>query len=198
MLPLLPGFDVSRPDRINDNGIICGLLAVDGDAQSSIPVLWQVTSGSGGPVVGQPIVLPSFGPGSSAQDIKNSDGSGVFQVVGMQRTTWTPLLWEVQTLSDGTLSIPSAPQVLDPAGGAFATGVNSSGTICGRTDVDGVVWSGGTASLLDRPGKGKKEVSRAWAWDIGDGGTIVGEAGPLIDSRACLWDGSDGSLTFLD
>ncbi len=197
-LPMPAGYDVSLPDRINDDRVICGMVAVDGDSQSNIPVLWQVTTGNDGPLVSQPILLPSFGPGSSAQDVNNSDASGVFQVVGHQRTTGTPLLWEVQILPDGSLSIPANPQVLDLDEYSLATGINNSAAICGRTETDAIVWSGGTASILDRPGKGKRKVPRAWAWDIGDGGVVVGEAGPLIDSRACLWDGKDGALTWLD
>ena len=198
VLQLPVGFDVSLPKSINDGGIICGLVAVDGDSQSSVPVLWQVTDADGGRAVSPPIVLPAFEPGASAQDINNSDSSGVAQVVGMQRTTWTPLLWEVQTLPDGTLVIPANPQVLDHDAGAFATGVNNNGDVCGRTDIDAVVWTNGTESILDRPGKGRRQVPRCWAWAIGDSGIIVGEAGSLIDPRACFWDGIDGSMTYLD
>ena len=94
------------------------------------------------------------------------------------------------------LSVTANPVILEV--GTHTTGINNGGLICGRTDVDAVVWTSGTASLLDRPGKGKRRVPRAWAWDISESGLIVGEAGDNTNPRACYWDGINGSLTYLD
>jgi hypothetical protein len=197
-LPPLPGHDVSVASSINNDGLICGYVSVSGqeDWQADRAVVWRVTASNDGPVISDPVELPAGGVGSSAQDVNDNDDLGVAQVVGTQRDTQTPLLWEVQSLPDGTLSVASTPQVLDV--GAFATGINNGGQVCGRTDVDAVVWSAGSVSILDRPGRGKNKVPRAWAWDIGDSGIIVGEAGESHNPRACVWDSINGSLTYLD
>ena len=199
-LPLLPGYDVSLPMSINNNGLICGYMSVSGqqDWQSDIAVVWRVTLSNGVPVISDPVDLPGGRDGGAAAAVNDNDESGVAQVVGAQHSTWTPLLWEVQSLPDGTLSVSANPQVIDDDVAAFALGINNSGLICGRTEFDAVVWSSGESSFLDRPGKGKNKVPRAWARDISDNGIIVGDAGEYYDPRACFWDGITGSLTYLD
>ena len=214
-LPMLSGHDNSYAGSINGDGLICGyvsknLLDANGDPKpgshditSDRAVVWRVVSTNGTPVIRGPFELPSDGDNShsAAHALNDNDEFGVAQVVGYRRSAVSgeggAFLWEVQSHSDGTVSIVTVPD-----GDGLPTGINNGGFICGRLigrhgEVDGLVWSGDTVSYLDR-GKGKNQVPEAYPWDISDSGIIVGMAGTYSDSRACFWDGSDGSLVYLD
>lgn len=213
-LPALPDHVVSFASSINNDGLICGYVSKNAldennepipgtiDIPSNRAVVWRAASDDGTPIISGPFELPSDGDGSSsaAHAVNDSDESGFAQIVGYRRSTVPgeggAFLWEVQSDSDGTVSILTIPK-----GDGLPTGINNSGSFCGRligrSEVDALVWSDDTVSVLDR-GKGRNKVPEAWAWDIGDTGIVVGMAGTYVDSRACLWDGIDGTLTYLD
>ena len=217
-LPSLPGHDVSVALGINNDGLICGYVSksvLDASGQpipatydipSNRAVVWQVVSIDGTPIVSGPFELPSDGDGSSstAHDLNDSDEFGIAQVIGYRGSPVSgeggAFLWEVQSQPDGTVSVVTIPK-----GDGEPMGINNNGLFCGRryvrSGVDALVWSGDTISILDR-GKGKNSVPVAIAFDISDSGLIVGEAREDTSlgaiGRACIWDGIDGSLTYLD
>jgi hypothetical protein len=208
-LPSLPGYDVSVAQGINNDGLICGYVsksALDArgqpipatyDVPSNRAVVWRVDSSGETPIINGPFELPTSGDGasSSAGGVNDSDENGVAQVVGRGG-----FLWDVLSHADGTVSVSATP--LDVG---VPTGINNTGLISGRlhgrTEVDALVWSRDSTWFLDR-GRGRNKVPYAAAWDISDSGLIVGEArtdnsiGAI--GRACVWNGVEASLTYLD
>ena len=197
--PTLPGSAVSRPNSISNDGVICGYVALNAQDWDSTAraVAWRVTTVGGNPVISDPVELPAPANSRSiAQSVNDNDADGVAQIVGFYRETFTSVQWDVMSMPDGSLLVGSTLELL-PLDGALAVGITNNGGICGRTNVDAIIWGAGAYAILDRP-KGRNRVPRAWAWDISDSGIIVGEAGELYEPRACFWSGGDGSLTYFD
>lgn len=198
---LLPGLideTSSQVLRINDSGVVVGISQ---GAWGSRAVAWRILADD--TIVG-PLVLPTRPRASGGNDSAFSVGvtSGdVTSIVGS--SAGAAVVWRVKTVN-ASLTLEGAVEVLDSTG--QATGINSTGAICGNDRSRSVIWEplsgkkrsktqlNDNKSLFRSPGEPNA---------ITDGGIVVGSAllkdiaGPA-DQRVVIWTSRTAPMRTLE
>jgi hypothetical protein len=190
---------IGSAEAINNGGVSCGWSAegfnVDLDEQKALA--WSFTGGAwqylelttlgspGEDQYGNPLADRAY-----AVAISDADPvTGVIMIAG--QSNGNAVIWTVALDGNGSL-LAGPAMILDPGD---ASGINNSGTVCGSTGGDGVVWAGGgPADVL-----ALDESQLPWGlltglpMDINDNGVVVGDSG-----HAVMWPNKDASLVVLD
>ncbi|MBD3177048.1 MAG: HYR domain-containing protein [Armatimonadia bacterium] len=150
--------------------VLCLLLAVSGAALAEGP-LYAVTH------------VPSLGGLRTIGTDMNNDG----MVTGGSQPGPSPMMPFVWSEDGGHTVLQD---------GDDTERINSSGVVCGTRRIDGgsswlpLVWKDPTSPVEIAPG----ELEKGWAWDVTDGGTVVGSCVPnnASGSRPFIWSEADG------
>jgi hypothetical protein len=191
-----PGFASAR--ELNDQRVIVGSSRAAAN-NDFYPVAWRVVNG----VVTDFLVLPG-GKGEAA-DLTNNDADGVAIIVG--EANWRPVTWTVKSEADGSLTVLSGPNDVDPlaVGYGHALGINALGNgACGffqfpesnegKTAVR--ACNGGSLEILGQINEGQPDDQNK-AISINNAGKAVGydwytTAQGGINYTGILWE-VDGS-----
>ena len=137
LLPGLAGETSSQVLRINDSGVVVGISR---DASGSRAVAWRILAGDS--IVG-PLELPTRRRGeinnlpNGPNGIGPTSAAGITEIAGS--SDGAPVVWRVLTNANGDLELAGDIEVLDRRG--EATGVISSGAVCGRNQRNkAVIW----------------------------------------------------------
>jgi uncharacterized membrane protein len=107
------------------------------------------------------------------------------------------VVWTVQSLPDGSLTVDPLPRIVVEAGDVRALGMNDVGTICGEAGwpTEAVVWIGDESQTLHRA----RKITSASAHDINNNGTIVGSGDrSQYGPEAVVWPNADEEMILLN
>jgi hypothetical protein len=185
IFPSLAGEIVGEVQQIGDSGVVVGISK---SASGSKAVAWRIMADDS--IVG-PIVLPtrsrSLAGDDAALGIRSASSSSV-EIVG--RSAGAPVAWKVNLSATG-LALSGGAEVLDSTN--EATGVNSTGSICGKARDRVVVWGAligkkRTKTQLQFDAKIFGTAGRSSA--VNNLGMVVGDANLKVAypaQRAVLW-----------
>jgi uncharacterized membrane protein len=139
------------------------------------PAAWRVVNGL---VTG---FLPLPGGKGEANDLTNNDADGVATIVG--QANGRPVTWQVASNPDGSLTLVSGPDDVDPdaVGYGAGSGINALGDVCGQfrftesTEWSSAVraWNGGSLEILGQINE-RQVDDRNIARRINNAGQAVG------------------------
>jgi hypothetical protein len=167
-----PGYGLAR--ELNDQGVIVGWSHEPGSSVH-YPATWWVVNGL------VTAVLPLPGGEGEANDLTNNDADGVATIVGS--ANGRPVTWQVASNSDGSLTLVSGPEDVDPVAVGYGQGfgINAGGDVCGEFGFLGSTegysavraWNGGSLEILGQLNE-RQLNDRNWALSINDAGQAVG------------------------
>ena len=111
ILPPVAGDVGASACDLNDDGVIVG----SSGGSNTSPVAWRVVNGE---VTGF-LLLP--GGLGEAIDLTNNDAEGVATIVGS--ANFRPVTWQVASNPDGSLTLVSGPEDVDPAAVGYGRGL---------------------------------------------------------------------------
>ena len=205
----LAGHTTAEAYAINRGGVICGISS---SPSAYDAVAWRVHEVDSGLVVFGPLRLGAIPLAGEPYDKTgatnlNDNVNGIAEIVGTGfhfvdngESVGEAVTWSVAANADGSLSVVAGPQSLGFGEYSTATGIDSVGTICGRSGDHAIVTNGTAVEQLPEPSNASGCFR---AVDLNDVGEVIGDGIVVIRKRltsqhAVVWRLVEGSWSVID